>query len=183
MIALPIIRTARLTLRAMTFADAADMFAYAGDEEVARYVTWSPHKSVEDSREFLRSILAGYEQGSVYNLGIELNETRQMIGTVGVVKLNSTHRFAELGWAIGRAYWNRGYMTEAAAAIVDHLFVAEDLHRIEAACDPANPGSAKVMTKIGMTFEGRMRDCRFVKGQFVTLDVYSLLRREWKALK
>lgn len=62
-----------------------------------------------------------------------------------------------LGYVLAKAYWGKGYMTEAAQTIADWAMAQPEIYRVWAVCDADNPASARVMEKIGMTFEGRMR--------------------------
>lgn len=75
----------------------------------------------------------------------------QLLGMVGV-KFDG-HK-AELGYVLARPYWGRGYMTEAAQAVVDWALTQEDIYRVWAICDVENGASARVMEKIGMHREG-----------------------------
>ena len=114
--------------------------------------------------------------------GIVLKVDGRLIGTIDIFK-SPAHNAAEIGYAIGKDYWGRGYVTEAAAAVVQLGFEPVGLNRIEARCNPANVGSARVMEKIGMSYEGTIREQVFVKGSYVDLKLYSILEREYHAGK
>jgi ribosomal-protein-alanine N-acetyltransferase len=95
--------------------------------------------------------------------------------------LTPQHARAELGYAIGRAWWGQGLMTEAVVEAIRYGFEELGLNRIEARCLTYNIGSARVMEKAGMTYEGTIREQVFYKGSFDDLKLYSILRREWVA--
>jgi [ribosomal protein S5]-alanine N-acetyltransferase len=175
----PDLETERLLLRRLTGADADDMFAYASDADVARYTTWTPHESVEDSRDFIRRVMSEYEDfnRSSWTWGIYLKEESKIIGTLGI--WGRSHFRAEVGYAIGKAYWGKGYVTEAVGAVLTYAFGTLELNRIEAECLPDNVASARVMEKCGMLYEGTMRERMFNKGQFVDLKLYAILRRDY----
>jgi ribosomal-protein-alanine N-acetyltransferase len=173
------LETERLRLRKMTLVDAPDMFAYASDPEVARYVTWAPHQTLDDSLEFIQSVLLAYDQGQVTSWGVEHKADKKLIGTCGFIRWDTEQNSAEIGYALSRAYWHQGLMTEAASAAVDFAFQQMGVYRLEAFCDPANIGSARVMEKLGMTFEGTLRAFFFAKGRYRDMRVYSILRPEW----
>ena len=78
---LPTITTSRLILRPLKMSDAADMFAYAKDEEVARHVMWDAHKTVADSKAFLRGAKRQYRLGLPASFGIVLRQTGRLVGT------------------------------------------------------------------------------------------------------
>lgn len=176
---LPELETPRLRLRKLVPSDAEDLFAYAADPEVVRYTSWEPHRSIENSHAFLVSVIAAYEAGDVANWGIEHRAERRLIGTCGYIWWNISNASAEIGYALSRAYWNQGLMTEAAQAVVDFGFREMGLNRIEARCEVPNVGSARVMEKVGMRYEGTLRQVVFAKGQFRDLKLYAVLRQEW----
>ena len=72
---LPELETERLLLRRMRLDDAQDMFAYASDPEVTRYVLFDTHRSVEDSEAFLRFAVEGYERGDFGGWGVVLKDS------------------------------------------------------------------------------------------------------------
>ena len=82
---LPAIETPRLLLRKLELEDAADMFEYASDPEVAKDVTWEAHQSIEDSRGFLASVLGKYADKKTSEWGLVLKESGRLVGTCGFV--------------------------------------------------------------------------------------------------
>lgn len=78
-------------------------------------------------------------------------------------------------------YWGKGIMSEAAKEVISFGFHNLDLVRIQARCDVENIASARVMEKIGMTYEGTQRKVMFVKGRHRYLKMYSILRDEFFA--
>jgi RimJ/RimL family protein N-acetyltransferase len=176
---LPPIETERLLLRKIVVDDAEDMFEYGRDPEVTRYLMWEPHRTIDDSIEFIRWVMRQYEAGEVAPWGLELKDTGKFIGTVGFVEWNLRHSRAEIGYSLARPFWGLGLMTEAARAVIDFGFGTMGLNRVEANCFIENARSARVMEKCGMTFEGVLRQYLFVKGQYEDVKMYSILRREW----
>jgi ribosomal-protein-alanine N-acetyltransferase len=177
---LPTIQTPRLTLRALRESDAGDVFAYGSDAELCRYTTWSPHESLADARKFLAFVLSQYEAGKPANWGIVENSTGKLVGTCGFMSHSLQHERAELGYAIARRLWAQGYMTEAVRAAIDCGFRSLALHKIDAHCDARNVGSARVMEKAGMSFEGLLRQHAMFKGERRDVRVYGILRDEWR---
>lgn len=149
------IETKRLVLRRPAIKDARAIFEeYAHDAEVTRYLTWRPQPTVDGVRAFLRHASAMWQEKSEFNWAITRREADRPIGMVGI-RL-SLHG-AELGYVLGRAYWGRGVMSEAAGAVAEWALGEPGIHRVWAVCDVDNPGSARVMEKIGMEREGRLR--------------------------
>jgi [ribosomal protein S5]-alanine N-acetyltransferase len=176
---LPTLETPRLILRKLRLSDAQDVFAYASDPEVTRFVAWEPHRTVEDSLRFLGEVIQQYEDDAVSVWGITLKSTRQVIGNCGFVNWYFMDSRAEIGYAMGRPHWGQGLMTEAVRELVKFGFETMLLNRLEARCEPANVGSERVMQKVGMTYEGTLREHMFIKGSYRDLKLYSLLRAEY----
>jgi RimJ/RimL family protein N-acetyltransferase len=147
--------TPRLVLRPPTVHDAAAVFsAYARDPEVARYTTWAPHRSVDDTRGFLRMCEQGWERGTVLSWVILLREGRALIGMIDI--RFEGHR-GEIGYVLARSAWGRGHATEAAHAVVSWAAAQSFVHRVWAVVDAENVRSARVLEKTGMTREGTLR--------------------------
>ena len=175
---LPTLETERLILRKMTPNDAGAVFTYASDPEVARYVLWETHRSIEDSRAFVELAVSRYESGGEPEWGIVYKGDHRFVGTCGIVSWEPEHARAELGYALSREYWDRGLMPEAVRAIISFGFGRMGLNRIEARCIAENSASARVMQKAGMTCEGTLRQRERIKGEYRDMEIYSILRGE-----
>lgn len=176
----PRLETERLILRKVTMSDAEDMFAYASNDEVSRFVPWETHRTIEDSIDFINFVQQKYEDKTVAPWGIEYKESGRMIGTVDFVLWKPQHQVAELGYVLGKDYWGRGIMTEAAGELLRFGFSKMDLVRIQARCVTENMGSSSVMEKLGMTYEGTQRKVVKFKGVHKDLKSYSILKEEYE---
>ena len=177
---LPVLETPRLTLRPLTMHDAADIFAYSCDPEVARYVLWNAHRSLGDSRDYLRFVLRQYRNGEPSVWGIVSKDSGRVIGTIGYMAYVWENLPVEVGYSLARSHWNRGLMTEALQAVIDATFQNIYIHRIEAQHDVRNPASGRVMARCGMQYEGLLRDRVFNKNHFVDISLYAILYDDWK---
>ena len=84
-----------------------------------------------------------------------------------------------LGYVLARRLWGQGIMSEAAAVVVDAMFECDDVHRVWAYCALSNPGSARVMQKAGMRYEGVLRSyARLSTGDVVDVEAYARVRRD-----
>ncbi len=177
---LPQLPTERLLLRRLTLEDAADVFAYASDPGVTATLNWETHLSIDDTLEFIGSMLDLYrdDRGAVW--AIQLLATGTVIGTIGYNRLDQGGYVGEVGYALARPHWRQGLMTEALRAVLDYGFRHMGLRRIEATCRIDNIGSYRVMEKCGMTLDGVLRDARYVKGRLESIRLYSLLRRDYE---
>lgn len=173
---LPTLETERLILRKVTFADAADIFAYASDEDVAKYVTWDTHKTIQDTERFIRFILSRYENNSPAPWAIEYKENSRVIGTIDFVTWQEYHKVAEVGYALSKDYWGKGLMSESLEAVKVFGFEHMDLVRIQAHCMAENIGSARVMEKAGLTYEGTKKKALLIKNTHCDLKSYAITK-------
>jgi [ribosomal protein S5]-alanine N-acetyltransferase len=150
-----VIETARLRLRPPVMEDAPVIFAtWAQDPEVCRYVTWPPHRSVDDTRGFLRYCVDGWTKHGPFNWAIVLRENRRLVGTI---ELRPHDHRVEVGYLLARAYWGQGLMSEAVRVLVEWVLDQPDVHRVWAVCDVENLASAGVLEKAEMERDGRLR--------------------------
>ena len=176
---LPPIDTARLHLRMLTPDDVTDIFDYASSPDVAKFMNWDAHTTIEDSQRFLDRILQSDRINEPYVWGIELTALRKIIGTVGFHNWRRIRETTEIGYVIGKPHWNKGYMTEAVGGVLDYFFRDLKMHRVEAVCDIANFASERVMQKLGMKLEGVMRSSLLMKDTYNDGKLYAILRDEW----
>lgn len=176
---MPTLTTPRCTLRKMAMRDASDMFAYSRDPEVARHVLWDAHRSISETRAYIRYSLRKYRLGEPASWVIVWNEDGRVIGTIGFMWYQRDNNAVEVGYSLSREYWNRGIMTEALNEVMRYGFCEARLHRIEAQHELTNPASGAVMRKCGMRLEGTLRGRLYNKGRYVDVDLYSLLREEY----
>jgi [ribosomal protein S5]-alanine N-acetyltransferase len=164
------IETAQLVLRRATLDDATAIFVtYAQDPAVSRYTTWRPHRGVSDTREFLRSVHAGWERGTVFGWAITVRETGRLLGVIDI-RLDAPR--AEIGYVLARPDWGKGYATEAASAVTAWGLAQPAIHRVWAVCDVDNVASARVLEKAGMTREARL-------GAWASLPAFETPRDVW----
>lgn len=179
---LPTLETERLILRKITLEDVADMYLYGSNKEVSKYVTWETHNTLSDTKEFVEFVLTQYDNKKVSPLGIEYKENGKFIGTIDFVSWQVKHNVAEIGYVLSQDYWGNGIITEAANEVIKFGFNNMDLVRIQARCFAENIGSARVMEKTEMSFEGIIRKEMFTKGKHQDIKLYSILKEEFASL-
>ncbi|WP_239421865.1 GNAT family protein [Bacillus sp. CGMCC 1.16541] len=175
----PILETKRLRMRKLRLEDAKDIFSYGSDSSVVQYVTWHEHQTIEESEKFVQYALGQYEKKQMAPWAIELKEEGKMIGTIDFVSWNKTHGVAEVGYALSKQYWGRGFVPEALQALLDLGFNEMELIRISARCFKENEQSKRVLEKVGMAYEGLIRKGMYIKGQHRDLCMYSILKEEY----
>ncbi len=170
--------TKRVFLRKFESNDAEHIFYnWAGDENVTKYLIWDTHPDVAHTRIILEQWLGEYGKQSYYNWAIVLKTIRQPIGSIGVVSQEDSLLTCEIGYCIGRKYWNCGIMTEVLGSILEYLLYEVGYSRIEALHDILNGASGKVMKKCNMTFEGNKRNGIYRKdGSRADLAMYAIIK-------
>ncbi|MBV9279815.1 MAG: GNAT family N-acetyltransferase, partial [Chloroflexi bacterium] len=162
-----LLTTNRLLLREFEFDDWPAVLAYQSDPRYLRYYHWA-HRSEEDVRDFVRMFLdAGREVPRTgFQLAIVLRENNRLIGNCGFRLPAPEAQQGEIGYEIDPRYWGHGYATEAARAMLAFGFGDCKVHRISANCVAENTGSARVLEKLGMQREGRLRENEWIKGRW-----------------
>ncbi|TNJ66448.1 GNAT family N-acetyltransferase [Paenibacillus hemerocallicola] len=169
-------RTERLIIRDFIDTDCQSVHAYASNSLVTKYMIWGPNTE-EQTRAFIqRSIEMQNQLPRVdFELAVTLRAGGGLIGGVGI---HVSDLQGEIGYCLNPDYWGRGYASEAAMEMIRFGFRELGLHRIYATCRPENDGSSGVMKKIGMTYEGRLREHMFHKGKWHDSLQYSILEHE-----
>ena len=122
--------TKRLKLRQITMTDCEQIFScWASDKEVTKYLTWHSHKNIETTKNMVSKWVCQYKHNNCYRWGIELKETNKLIGMIDVVDYINNNPI--IGYVLGKAYWNNGYMTEALHSVLNYLFKKIGFHRIQ----------------------------------------------------
>ncbi len=182
MIQQPTLATERLFLRPMTLADAPEVQRLAGDYDVAANALDIPHPYPDG---VAGSWIVGHEEGFLLGelavFAITRADEHTFIGAIGLMQIDRRHRRGELGYWIGKPYWNRGYATEAAGAVIAYGFGGLSLNRIYAMYFTRNPASARVMQKCGMVYEGCLRQHVQKWGVFEDIGIYGLVREAYLA--
>jgi RimJ/RimL family protein N-acetyltransferase len=132
------------------------------------------------AEEWISSHQAGFEEGTLFNYAIVLKESGQLVGAIGLGVRKGDHR-AEIGYWVGKPYWNRGYCTEAGRVMIAFGFEALELNRIQGRYMATNPASGRVLEKLGMVEEGTHRQVCYRFGSYHDLVMCSILREEYEA--
>lgn len=175
----PVIKTERLLLRPFSVEDSTFVKNNAGSEEVYRNTMGMPHPYLEENAvEWISSHPLKFYQGKGLELAITLKSC-ELIGVVGLT-VSKTHNRGELGYWLGKAYWNRGYCSEAAAAMVKYAFEEMGLHKITSRHFLHNPASGRVLEKIGFTKEGVLCDEYRKDDKYLSASVYGLFKVDFQ---
>jgi [ribosomal protein S5]-alanine N-acetyltransferase len=142
----------RVVLRAPRCDDAEELFAsVASDPEVTRYMSWTPHPDVDETRRVITEL---FNVGAERNWLIQLRDSGQIIGTCGFRALATHSR--DFGYCLGRRWWGQRIMPEVARLLIAEMESDPEVYRISAICHVDNARSARVLEKSGLTLEGRL---------------------------
>lgn len=178
---LPRLETERLILRRYTLEDVNDYFDFASDVEVTKFLRWGPHPNKEYTLEYFKDVIEEYSTGKDSPWGLEHKTGKKLIGSIHIMQLDTYHKKAQIGFVINREYWHRGYITEALNKVFEYCFSTLQLNRIEALCIAENHVAIRVVEKVGMKFEGLLRQYAYQKGGFKDFKMFSVLRSDYEA--
>lgn len=182
MTAIVTIGTKQLRLRPFQTTDAEAVHRLAGSQDVAAG-TFLPHPmDRQAAQDWVTERLNDQAAGTGVTFAITLLENGELIGSIGM-ELMLVHEQGRLTYWLGRDYWNQGYGTEAVMALVEYGFNSLKLHRIYAPHFHTNPASGRVLQKVGMTHEGRLREHYLRFGQRVDVELYGMVRQEFPKLE
>lgn len=170
--------TERLILRKVSIEDRDAMFSWARDPEVSQFGSWDAHRTPHDTESFIESCLQQYDREGLGPWVIQQRETNLVIGTCGFGAMNRHDRCGSIGYFLAKPQWGKGYATEAVRAVLKFGFGPLALNRIEARCMPENVASERVMQKVGMRFEGLLRQGMIKNGMFHDVKLYARLAED-----
>lgn len=171
------ISTERLELRRMQLSDAAVITKLANNHAISSTTMRMPYPCTIDYIEnWIKNDTRVGGQDSGYFV-ICLKETHTIIGVIGL-EVEWENDRAELGYWLGMDYWNNGYCTEAAKAMLEYGFNTLDLNRIWTFYIEGNSASGRILEKIGMEHEGTLKKHIKKNGAYKDLKYYGKLREK-----
>lgn len=168
--------TERLLLRRLLPQDAEMMYEnWASDPEVTRFLRWEPHRNALQTAGLLAAWATLYPNPDYYQWAIVEKATGQVFGSIGIFnaalgapeqkaawpELDTSGGVWEVGYCIGRKWWNKGFTTEALKAVVDYWFRNTDSNWLCCCYAKENPASGRVMQKAGFVYHHDGIDHKF----------------------
>lgn len=167
-------------LRPFEMADAPEVQRLAGDRAIADTTQRIPHPYLEGMAEvWISQHAETFAEGTGVTFAITQKSDGALLGAASLTDLSKSHQ-AALGYWIGKPYWNHGYCTEAAGAVLRYAFLALGLIRVHSCHLRRNPASGRVMQKLSMKHEGCQRQHVEKWGKFEDLELYGILNHEWE---
>ncbi|MCR5491163.1 MAG: GNAT family N-acetyltransferase [Bacilli bacterium] len=167
------IETERLILRPIKESDTPFVFAnWANDPEVTRFLTWHPHKSIEDTKAIMANWLRQELEAPSHRFVITLKGRDEPIGMIDLSGLNDG--VPEIGYTLSRKHWGKGIMTEACGAYIGYLF-DQGFDVIKICANEKNVGSNRVIAKCGFVFDCKKTGpCSPFKPNIITVNWYHM---------
>ena len=170
----------RVYLRRLKLKDADSIYSQVNDPDVVRWTTRIPHPyPTGGAAKFIRQTQHQWLKGTSFVFGIGKKKTDHLIGIISLSNVFPKHGCAELGFWLGKSFWNQGYMTEAAHNVIQFGLNELDLYRIYASRFEANKASLRVLEKCGFKLEGVMREAVVREGTRQNFLNYGLLKPEF----
>jgi ribosomal-protein-serine acetyltransferase len=173
-----------LRLEKLNHSHARGIFSLVNSnrEYLRRWLTFvDSTRSVRDTENYISYINeVAVTPNSEVVISIVYHE--KVIGVIGLKKVDWANRIVEIGYWLGQQYQGKGIITKCCRVVVDYAFSHIGANRIEIKCGVGNEKSSHVPQRLDFTFEGIERDGELVNGQFIDIEVYSLLKREWRPM-
>lgn len=172
----PVIETDRLILRLLQNKDSKDLFSILSSENITKYYGMFTMKELSEAEQLISKFENLFREDKSIRWGIELKNSKQIIGTCGFHNWNKRHFRAEIGYELGEQFWKKGYAKEAVLAIIDYGFKNMDLERIEAVTYPENKVSKNMLIKLGFEYEGLLRKYAYFREKHQDLEIFSICK-------
>lgn len=143
------LETERLFLRPLRESDGDAIFAMRSDAEVMRFIREPQDRAETD--DWIQLVSSRWEKDRIGFCALIEKQSGKFLGWCGIWRLKETNEL-EVGYAIAKQFWNRGFASEAAARIIEYAFENLKPDKIVAVADPKNSASRRVMEKLGMKF-------------------------------
>ena len=159
----PFIEMEKYNLRKVKMSDYKEIFKIYSCEETLKFEGISTLEDEDQAKEYIDSILKGYENKIFIRWAISRKESDKIIGLVALHHIDYRNYNAQIGYILNKDYWNKNIMSEVVSIIIEFLFDNTDLHRLEVNIDKENKASIKLAEKVGFIVEGIKIECAYNK--------------------
>ncbi|WP_196887498.1 GNAT family N-acetyltransferase [Aureivirga sp. CE67] len=166
------LKTKKILLREIEYSDIKNVYKGLSDSKVIKHYGVSFH-SLEETKEQMEWFAKEEQKW----FAICSLDNEEFYGAGGLNDISKMHKKAEIGLWLLPDYWGKGIMKEAMEIICNFGFEKLNLHRIEGFVDSENVKCKKAMSKIDFELEGTMRDCEIKNDKYVSVDIYSRLKK------
>ena len=173
-----------ITLRWPTPADAEALFTLVEDnrDHLARWLPWvGDIQTVEDERRWIEGSQQAMVKGRENSPLIIYQGA--LVGAISIHSQDFVNRHCEIGYWVSKSHEGRGIVTRACRALLACAFESLGMHHVDIRMAPQNTRSAAIPQRLGLVYEGVLRESQHLNGQHVDHAVYSMLISEWADLK
>ncbi|PYE87380.1 GNAT family N-acetyltransferase [Bacillus sp. 196mf] len=168
-----------IRIREASIADAEELFRIISDQDVMEYYGMKPCANLEGAKEEILWFQSLAKNNQGFRWIIADKKSNKYIGDIGVFGFEPIHNRIEIGFKLQQAHWNKGIMSECIQKVLEFSFLKNQYNRVEALVDPRNKGCQMTLKKSGFTLEGTLREYEFENGQYIDLQLYSIIKREF----
>ncbi len=172
----PVLKTNRLTLRAISAADAAKIFEMRSTGRINQFIAREDMEYFDDSAKLVERVNLAYQNKQAIGWAGILRDNQDIIGTCGFNQIDFPNLRAEIGGELAVEYWGKKIALEAITAILDFGLNTMNLHTIEAKVAPENRSAIFLLESLGFTKEAHYKDRIYFREQFLEMAVYTLIK-------
>ena len=167
--------TERLILRPFLISDAEDVTKLCNNYTLYTNTLHLPYPYTLDSAlSWIETHEKNFNEDKLYEFAITCKESGKLLGAISLSN-NKNSNNGEIGYWLGEEFWNKGYATEAAKGILYFAFNIKNYHKVYGRFFSKNPASGKVMSKIGMTYEGTLKDQVKKDDEYLDIVCYGII--------
>lgn len=172
-------KTARYYLKEISPSDIQFVFEGLSNPEITKYydVHFDTLEATQEQMDWYANLK---KEGKGIWWGIFDQEDQQFCGAAGFNALEESHQKAEVGLWLLKAHWGKGILSEVMPALFNYGFDTLGLNRIEGFVVGDNLKCKRALEKINFSFEGRMRESEIKEGEKIDVDIYAILKSDWK---
>ena len=149
----PVLKTERLILRQLKSSDDKEIFALRSNENVNKYLDRKPARSIDDARNFIHAINENIQRNDSVYWAITLKDVDKLLGTICLFEFSEDRSKAEIGYELLPDFQGKGFMEEAASAVIHVGFYHIGLQSIEACTHSENQHSTKLLKKLSFMMD------------------------------
>ncbi|GAA2207612.1 GNAT family protein [Nonomuraea monospora] len=169
-----------VTLHRLEPSDWQAVHTWASLPEACRYQTWGPNTE-EQTRTFVAATAEEWTRVPQRLFAYTARAEGEVVGMGNLHIHSEAQRQGEITYIVHPRLWGQGVATAIGAELLRLAFEERGLHRVHATCDPRNAGSARVLEKLGLTWEGRLRHTALIRDGWRDSEVFGILEDEWRA--
>ena len=180
---IPRLDTERLHLRAIFPSDERGVYALFSDPSVVEFYEFTPFQNISQSQALIQKFTQWFQHDQAVRWGIIDKASEELIGSCCFDTLHHNYHSANLGYCLRSDFWGKGIAREAVGAILAYGFqhgIIGTLNRVQALTAPRNLASERLLEHFGFRREGLLRSYGYWKGEYHDMNVFSLLKSEWR---